>query len=80
MLTGEELSAVLWHEVGHLRGRHNQLKTLANFTRTLSQWLIASSALVLEVERLSELEADLFAARRVSPELLSATRSKFISL
>lgn len=79
-LSGEELNAVLWHEVGHLRGRHNELKTLASFTRTLSQWLIASRALVLEVERLSELEADRYAARRVSPELLSATRSKFISL
>jgi Zn-dependent protease with chaperone function len=79
-LTGEELNAVLWHEVGHLCGRHNELKALANFTRTLSQWLIASRALVLEVERLSELEADRYAARRVSPELLSSTRSKFISL
>lgn len=78
-LSQVELSAVLWHEVGHLRGRHNELKSLANFTRTLSQWLITSRALVLEVERLSELEADRYAARQVSPELLSATRSRFIS-
>jgi Zn-dependent protease with chaperone function len=78
-LTGEELNAVLWHEVGHLRGRHNELKTLANFTRTLSQWLVASRALVLEVERLTELDADNFARKRVDSGILKTTRAKFIS-
>jgi Zn-dependent protease with chaperone function len=79
-LATDELDAVLWHEVGHIRGRHNQLKQLAGFIRSLSPWLVASQALVNEVHRLAELDADRFATRHVEPELLSATRSKFISL
>ena len=79
-LRESELHAVLWHEIGHFRGRHNQLKQLAGFVRSLSPWLVASQALVNEVHRLAELDADRFALRHVSPELLSATRSKFISL
>jgi len=78
-LRESELHAVLWHEIGHLRGRHNQLKQLAGFVRSLSPWLVASQALVNEVHRLAELDADRFALRHVSPELLSATRSKFLS-
>ena len=78
-LTEAELDAVFWHEVGHIRGRHNQLKQLAGLVRTLSPWLAASRALVVEVERLAELDADRYALRHVSAELLRATRSRFIS-
>jgi Zn-dependent protease with chaperone function len=78
-LRESELHAVLWHEIGHIRGGHNQLKQLAGFVRSLSPWLIASQALVNEVNRLSEIDADRFALRKVDPALLSATRSKFLS-
>jgi Zn-dependent protease with chaperone function len=78
-LEARELDAVLWHEIGHIRGRHNQLKQLAGFICSLSPWLVASQALVNEVHRLAELDADLFATRHVESELLSATRSKFLS-
>lgn len=78
-LDAAELEAVLWHEVGHIHGRHNQLKQLAGLVRALSPWLAASRALVVEVERLAELDADRYALRHVSQELLSATRSKFLS-
>jgi Zn-dependent protease with chaperone function len=78
-LRESELHAVLWHEIGHLRGGHNQLKQLAGFVRSLSPWLVASQALVNEVKRLSEIDADRFALRQVDAELLSATRSKFLS-
>jgi Zn-dependent protease with chaperone function len=78
-LRESELHAVLWHEIGHIRGGHNQLKQLAGFVRSLSPWLVASQALVNEVNRLSEIEADRFALRQINPELLSATRSKFIT-
>ncbi len=78
-LRESELHAVLWHEIGHLRGGHNQLKQLAGFVRSLSPWLVASKALVNEVTRLSEIDADRFALRQVDAELLSATRSKFLS-
>lgn len=74
-----ELEAVLWHEVGHIRGRHNQLKQLASLVLALSPWLAASRALVTEVERLAELEADRFAMKRVSSSLLAGTRAKFVS-
>jgi Zn-dependent protease with chaperone function len=77
-LNAEELEAVLWHEVGHRRGRP-QLKQLAGFVQVLSPWLVASQALVNEVHRLAELDADRFALRHVDQELLSTTRSKFIS-
>lgn len=77
-LRESELHAVLWHEVGHLRGQHNRLKMLATFVRTLSPWLVASRALVDEVDRLSEIDADQFALRHVAEELLRATRAKFI--
>lgn len=78
-LRESELHAVLWHEIGHIRAGHNQLKQLAGFVRSLSPWLVASQALVNEVNRLSEIDADRFALRQVDPELLRATRSKFIS-
>jgi Zn-dependent protease with chaperone function len=78
-LRESELHAVLWHEIGHLRGRHNQLKQLAGFIRTISPWLIASQALVNEVARLSEIDADRFALRHVGRELLVSTRKKFLS-
>jgi Zn-dependent protease with chaperone function len=78
-LRESELHAVFWHEIGHLRGNHNELKQLAGFVRSLAPWLVASQALVNEVNRLSEIDADRFALRNVEQELLSATRSKFIS-
>lgn len=78
-LRESELHAVLWHEIGHLRGRHNQLKQLAGFIRTVSPWLIASQALVNEVDRLSEIDADRFALKHVDKALLVSTRKKFLS-
>ncbi|MEN9961797.1 MAG: hypothetical protein RIS66_210 [Actinomycetota bacterium] len=78
-LRESELHAVLWHEIGHLHGRHNQLKQLAGFIRTVSPWLIASQALVNEVDRLSEIDADRFALKHVDRALLVSTRKKFLS-
>ena len=79
VLTARELDAVLWHELGHLRAGHNQLKQLAGLVNSISPWFAASKALVTEVERLTEMDADNFAAQRVPRELISATRAKFIS-
>ena len=78
-LRESELHALLWHEIGHLRGRHNQLKQLAGFIRSVSPWLIASQALVNEVDRLSEIDADRFALKHVDRALLISTRKKFLS-
>jgi Zn-dependent protease with chaperone function len=78
-LSENELEAVLWHELGHIRGRHNALRQLAALVRVLSPWLTATRALVHEVDRLIEIDADLYALRRVDSQLLRATRKKFIS-
>jgi Zn-dependent protease with chaperone function len=78
-LNERELQAVLWHELGHIRGRHNTLKQLGALVRVLSPWLTATRALVHEVDRLTEIDADLYAAKRVDSQLLLATRQKFIS-
>ena len=78
-LSEPELDAVLWHEIGHIRGRHNELKTLAGFVRVLSSWLTATQAMVFEVNRLVELDADLYALKHVDSKLLGATRKRFIS-
>ena len=78
-LDERELQAVLWHEVGHIRGRHNAFKQLASLVRLLSPWLTASKALVLEVDRLVEFDADVYALRHVHSDLLHATRNRFIS-
>ena len=79
-LTDSELSAVLWHEVGHIQGRHNLIKSLAGFVSLLSPGLTASRMLSSEVYRLAELDADRIASRHVSDQLLRDTRSRFTSL
>jgi len=78
-LSENELQAVLWHELGHIRGRHNALRQLAALVRVLSPWLTATRALVHEVDRLIEIDADLYALKRVDSQLLRATRKKFFS-
>jgi Zn-dependent protease with chaperone function len=78
-LSENELEAVLWHELGHIRGRHNALRQLAALVRVLSPWLTATRALVHEVDHLIEIDADRYALRRVDSQLLRATRKKFIS-
>lgn len=78
-LDEQQIHAVLWHEVGHIRGRHNALKQLAGFIRVLSPWLTATKVMITEVDRLAEVDADRYAMRHVDANLLSATRSKFIS-
>lgn len=79
-LDEHELQAVLRHEVGHIRGRHNALKQLASLVRLLSPWLTASKALVLEVDRLAEFDADRFATKRIDEKVLRETRARFVAL
>lgn len=78
-LDERELQAVLWHEIGHIRGRHNLLKRLALFVKVLSPWLNTTNAMVYEIDRLLEIAADTYALRHVDSELLVRTRRKFIS-
>jgi Zn-dependent protease with chaperone function len=75
--TEEQLDAVLWHELAHLRQRHFELKALAAFVRLLSPWLAASKALVAEVHELCENAADQAALKKVSEPTLRSAHSLF---
>ena len=76
ILTPDELQAVFWHELGHLRLGHLRLKALSGAVLALSPWLLASRALVSEVNWYCELAADRFAAKQVGRNLLLQARQK----
>ena len=65
-LSKNELDAVLWHELGHVKFKHFALKKLARLIGALSSRLAASRAMVTEVERLCEIAADKYALKKVS--------------
>jgi Zn-dependent protease with chaperone function len=76
-LSKDELDAVLWHELGHVKQKHFAIKRLARFIRELSPNLAASRALVNEVERLCEISADNYALKKVNAPTLRLARSLF---
>jgi Zn-dependent protease with chaperone function len=78
-LSGVELDAVLWHELGHLKHRHFFIKKLASSIRAISPTLSASKALMAEVEVLCETAADNFARQHVSEDTLAKARALFTS-
>lgn len=76
-LSQNELDAVLWHELGHVKMKHFAIKRLARFIRVLSPKFAASRALVNEIELLCEISADKFALKRVNAPTLKLARSLF---
>lgn len=76
-LSRNELDAVLWHELGHVKMKHFAIKRLARFIRALSPKLAASRALVNEVEQLCEIAADNYALKKVNAPTLKLARSLF---
>ncbi|MEN9955689.1 MAG: hypothetical protein RLY34_496 [Actinomycetota bacterium] len=76
-LSKDELDAVLWHELGHVKQKHFAVKRLARFIRVLSPKLAASRALLNEVELLCEVSADNFALKKVNAPTLKLARSLF---
>ena len=76
-LTQEEIEAVLWHEVGHIKGGHNALKKVASLTYSLAPFIKASAIFVAQVEVLCEIEADLFALTKVRQEVLNSAHRSF---
>ena len=76
-LSRNELEAVLWHEVCHVKEKHFAMKRLARLIRELSPALTASRALVGEVERLVEIAADKHALEKVSAPTLTMARKLF---
>lgn len=68
-----QLEAIKWHEIGHIRGRHNALKRIASFALSLAPFIRASVLFRQEVEVLCETDANNFASSRVSmDELITA--------
>ncbi len=76
-LSKNELDAVLWHELGHVKYKHFALKRLARLIAALSSRLAASRALVSEVERLCEIAADKYALKKVTAPTLRLARKLF---
>lgn len=62
-LTAEELEAVLWHELGHIRGRHRLLKSIARAVAVLTRPMSISRVFQQSIDQLCELDADNFAKR-----------------
>ena len=76
-LTQNELEAVLWHELCHVKQKHFVIKRLSRLILELSPALAASSVLVNEIEKLTELAADAFAMKHVDRTTLLRARQLF---
>ena len=77
-LPAKQLTAIMRHEYGHIKLRHQNLKQFAYLIYQLFPWVVASRALVYEIDRLCELSADKYAIYRVYSKDLFEARSKFI--
>lgn len=71
----EQLEAVLWHELGHIRGRHNLLKAIAAAVALVTRPITLSKVFQESVDQLCELAADRFAQRHCSTDLVAKVRS-----
>lgn len=69
--------AVLWHELAHIRLKHGAVRTLSRLVTRLFPKVSAALAMRSELDRLSELAADAWAARRCDPEVLLSARAQF---
>ena len=77
LLGSEELEAVLWHELGHIKYRHNALKKLVNVLNLLTPWFAVTQELSSQVSTLTEIQADNFALRSCQAQHLQAARAVF---
>lgn len=76
-LPPEQRAAVLWHELAHIRLGHTRLKNVARLVARVLPQVSAARAMRAELDRLSELAADTWAARRCDPAALIAVRGRF---
>jgi Zn-dependent protease with chaperone function len=76
-LSSSQVEAVMWHEVGHIKGGHNRLKRIAALAYSVAPFVRASLLLGQEVELLCEVEANNFALRHVSIDDLKAAHRVF---
>jgi Zn-dependent protease with chaperone function len=78
LLSEAELEAALWHEVGHIRRRHESVKAMAKLAQTLTPRIRASRIMAIEIDTLAEIAADRYASSKVAPEVLASARAKFL--
>lgn len=78
LLSEAELEAALWHEVGHIRGRHELIKAMAKLAQTLTPRIRASRIMANEIDILAEIAADRYASSKVAAEVLASARAKFL--
>ena len=77
-LPEKQLNAILWHEYGHIRLRHQRLKRFTNLMLQLAPWFVVSRGFSSEVARLCEIAADKYAMKRVYSKDLAVARSHFL--
>jgi hypothetical protein len=76
-LPAKQLAAIMRQEYGHIKFRHQDLKQFAHLFYRLFPRVVASRALVHEIERLCELSAYKYAIYRVYSKDLIEAKSKF---
>lgn len=77
-LTQEELVAMYWHELGHVRGRHNLIRSITRLIALITPILAASKLFDAETEHLTEIMADNYAKKHVDVATLATAREKFL--
>lgn len=77
-LTQEELEAMYRHELGHIQGRHNLVRSFVKVVALLTPILSASKLFAVETEKLTEIIADRYAKKHVDEDLLNRARAKFL--
>ena len=76
-LSASEIEAVLWHELGHIRGRHSALKSIARLVAVLTKPMDLSRVFQHSVDELCEKVADQFASKRVDPNVVQSVKRYF---
>lgn len=76
-LPQKQQDAILWHEYGHLRLGHQNLKLITSFMLQLTTWFAVSRGFAYEVNKLCELSADKYALKRVYSRDLYEARKNF---
>lgn len=72
--------AILWHELGHIRLWHPIIRDFGRKIARLLPGVTASHIMVVELNRLCELAADGWAAKRYNPQDLLAAKGAFQEL
>jgi len=76
-LSAIEIEAVLWHELGHIRGHHTALKSIARLVAVLTRPMNLSRVFQHSIDELCEKVADQFASKRVDPMVVQSVKRYF---